>query len=147
MAQSAIRNRAHHFLLVRKVQRVFRRGRAGSTQAELLGLCQHSMLARQGPSRSPVVREEEITSSISCLLAAMRGKPPFIARFISHAVIIRRLISLVASKIGLLRASRYARSTGYSCTWPYPPWFWTAGLAITCNIPDTHTFTMEHSTA
>ena len=53
---------------------------------------------------------------MTCLIAASSGNWPAIARFISQPVMIRRLISLVPSKMRLMRESRYARSAGYSST-------------------------------
>jgi len=45
-------------------------------------------------------------SSITFLIAAIKGNWPRCARFISHPVTMRRLISLVPSKMRLMRASR-----------------------------------------
>ena len=59
-----------------------------------------------GPSRSSSWPGPERTSSISRLIAASNGTCPAMARFMSHPVMMRRLISLVPSKMRLILESR-----------------------------------------
>ena len=63
--------------------------------------------ASNSPASPPASKEGGcITSSISFLIAPSNGSCPLIARFISQPVMIMRLISLVPSKMRLMRASR-----------------------------------------
>ena len=58
-----------------------------------------------------------------------------------------RLISLVPSKIRLMRESRYARQTGYSSWKPYPPKICTASSTTKSSISLPYTLAIELSIA
>ena len=62
--------------------------------------------AASGPSRSSFATGPAITSSISVFIAGTSASLPEIADLIIQPLIISRLISLVPSKIRLMRESR-----------------------------------------
>jgi hypothetical protein len=66
-----------------------------------------SRASRSSGPESPSLKDGgDMTSSISLLMAGSSGSWPDIARFIRNPVMMSRLISLVPSKIRLMRESR-----------------------------------------
>ena len=99
-------NRAHDFLLIGQLLHVLLRSRAGHQHRQLLGVGDE--FAARRPGRLPVRRVDgpAITSSIVFLMAGSSASCPLMARFSNHPVMMRRLISLVPSKMRLTRESR-----------------------------------------
>ena len=102
-----IGQRAHDLLLILQVRRIFLAGRAGAEQAQLFRAGQQRFLGSQRAGSFLARREgPAITSSITLPMAGSSGNRPCIARFSRNPVMMSRLISLVPSKMRLMRESR-----------------------------------------
>ncbi|MNY28660.1 hypothetical protein D3C86_1626480 [compost metagenome] len=77
----------------------------------------------------------------------MRLSWPFMARFSSISTTSKRLISLVPSKMRLIRLSRYARSIGASAEKPIPPYTCTPSSTTKSSTSEPCTFMIAHSIA